>query len=157
MTIATSVVVKPSRSLLIVVGLLSLGVVYVGTAIGLGNVGDLPDWQRWLIAASCMLLAPVGFLRTVAAQKVIRLDISGSGQIRLRNAASTADACDEAEGILVSLLPNSTIWPRFLLLLLRAEDGKLHIVTILPDSLPEEGLRAVAVACRWVAAHNSHR
>jgi toxin CptA len=161
MSIATSVVVKPSRLMLALVGVLCLGVVFVGIVIGLGMVGELPTWQRMLFAISCILLAPIGFLRTVRMQKFVRLDISGTGQIRLSNSASRSAARENrvstsTDGTLVSLLPDSTIWPRFLLLRLQAEDGKVYIVPIWPDSLPAESLRAVAVACRWVAAHNQH-
>jgi toxin CptA len=156
MSIATSVVVRPSRLLLTVVGLLCLGVVLVGIVVGFGVVGELPVWQRTLTAASCIALAPVGFLRVASAQKFVRLDISGTGQIRLCGAASLPEALASTEGVLVGLLPDSTIWPRFLLLRLRAEDGKVYVVPIWPDSLPVESLRAIAVACRWVAAHNLH-
>jgi hypothetical protein len=89
-----------------------------------------------------------------------RLDISGTGQIRLHRTAnvgqrraSGAEKSAADDGLLVILLADSTMWPRFLLLRLQDGEGGVHRVVILPDSLPFEAFRAVSVACRWIAAH----
>ena len=160
MSIAVSVVVKPSQSLFIIVAGICLGAALVGLLIGLGAVGELQTWLRTLCAGFCISLALAGLIRTARRRKTYRVDISGTGQIRLRAAGiAQLPAMQPAsgpadEGLLVSLLADSTIWPRFLLLRLRAEDGSVHIVPILHDCLPEESFRAIAVACRWIAAHN---
>jgi hypothetical protein len=40
------------------------------------------------------------------------------------------------------------------MLRLKATDGHLYNIPILPDSLPQDAFRAVAVASRWIAAHD---
>lgn len=142
---------------MMMVAAICVGVVLIGAALGLGMVGELSVWQRALCALPCILLAPLGFIRTVRVQKTYRIDISGSGQIRLfPQQTSHADKNPGHVGTLVSLLPHSTLWPHFLLLRLRAEDGQVHVLPILPDCVSPDSMRAVAVACRWITAHNLH-
>ncbi|MFI4938735.1 MAG: protein YgfX [Burkholderiales bacterium] len=158
MSIAVSVVVKPSRLLFILVAGICLGAALVGVSVGLGVVGELPVWERTLYAGFCIFLALAGLVRTARRRKTFHVDISGTGQIRLRAEGQSLSFARMQEpnddGLLVKLLADSTIWPRFLLLRLRAEDGRIHIVPILHDCLPEEPFRAISVACRWIAAHN---
>ncbi len=54
----------------------------------------------------------------------------------------------------VHLLPDSTLWPHLLVLRLRSEDGGIRTVPILPDSTSRESFRALAAACRWLAARS---
>jgi hypothetical protein len=161
MSIAVSVVVKPSRLLFALVAGICLGAAAIGALVGLGAVGELPSWLRAICAVFCIFLALTEFIRAARRRKTFHVDISGTGQIRLRFGSVTAAvhrniALQESvgEGLLVKLLADSTIWPHFLLLRLCAEDESVHIVPILSDCLPKESFRAVSVACRWIAAHN---
>lgn len=53
----------------------------------------------------------------------------------------------------VDLMSTSTIWPWLLLLRLKSNNGEVTTVVILPDSLPPDSFRKLAVGCRWMAAH----
>ena len=160
MSIAASVVVSPSKHLLTLAAALCLCVVAIGGALAVGAVGDMALWARLLGASACLLLAGGGFATTLRGQNTYRLDISGSGQIRLLSRApNSPHATDSAackpnqDGMLVTLLADSTLWPHFMLLRLEDESGRLHALPILPDSVSAESFRALSVACRWIAAH----
>lgn len=160
MSIAASVVIKPSRWLFALTAALCLGAAAVGWAVALGAVGELALWLRLVCASLCTALAGAGFAGMMRRRKIYRLDISGSGQIRLRPARPDLRQMPEviskepdADGILVTLLADSTLWPRFLMLRLQDESGRVHVLSILPDSVSAESFRAVSVACRWIAVH----
>jgi hypothetical protein len=160
MSIAASVVVRPSRHLLTLVATLCLGVVAIGGVLALGALAELAFWTRLLCASACLLLAGGGFAATRRGRSAYRLDISGSGQIRLslcvpKAARATDIAASEPNegGMLVTLLADSTLWPHFMLLRLQDQSGRLHALPILPDSVSAESFRALSVACRWIAAH----
>jgi hypothetical protein len=146
--------------LLALVAALCLGVVAIGGALALGALGDMALWARLLCATACLSLAGGGFAATLRGRNAYRLDISGSGQIRLTllarstSRATEITASDPNEGgMLVTLLADSTLWPHFMLLRLQDQNGRLHALPILPDSVSAESFRALSVACRWIAAH----
>ena len=56
-----------------------------------------------------------------------------------------------APGSPVTLLPGATVWPCCILLRLRAKDGAIWPVVVLPDAMPPGQYRAVAVAVRRLA------
>jgi toxin CptA len=133
----------------------SLGVVFI-----FGGVADLSLLIKLICASVCCVSAVAGFVQMLRNRQIYRLDISGVGQIRLSKALPRQSMTGDPTQIpafhdemLVTLLADSTIWPGLLMLRLKAADGHLYNVTILPDSLPPESFRAVAVACRWIAGH----
>jgi toxin CptA len=158
MSIAVSAIVQPSRLLTILTIGMSLVAVAVAVAAGLGMVGGgFTQPVRFLLAAASGFVAVFGFYHGSAIQKTIHIDISGTGQIRVRKAAASR-ACVQAvrsqimeREEVVRLLSASTIWPHMLLLHLRAESGKITVLPILPDSVSRKTFRALAVACRWIA------
>jgi toxin CptA len=162
MSIAVSAVVKPSRLLLAMVGSMCVGVIFVGLMIGAGQLGNLALLPRLSVAATCIFPAVFAFFYTVQMRKTHHIDISGSGLIRLvetsalatspvQSVASHWRGADEV----VSLMANSTLWPYLLLLRLQAEDQRVTVLPILPDSIDKEGFRALSVACHWIAAQNN--
>jgi hypothetical protein len=159
MTIAVSVVVKPSRMLRIVLALLCAGVLAVGISLVCGMVGDMSFSARLACLLLCSALAAGGFFHIVKRQHPYRLDISGTGQIRLISLPEDADCADicnnhpHPTGMLVTLLPDSTLWPRFLILRLQDESRRIYALSIWPHSVSTASFRALAVACRWIAAH----
>jgi toxin CptA len=160
MSIAVSAVVKPSRLLLVMVGGMCAGVILVGVTVGAGLLGELALLPRAGIAVTCILLALFGFYRTVQTRKTHHIDISGIGQIRLAETSGLAASSSmpsnwHADGEVVSLMANSTLWPYLLLLRLKTEQQRITVLPILPDSIDEGGFRALSVACHWIAAHNN--
>lgn len=160
MSIAVTVMVRPSRFLSELLRSMCLCVALVGIAIGFSWVGDLSLPFRLPIAAACILASATYFYAKHNCN-TYQIAISGDGQIRLSEYGAVFDAtlhpaCNDASGdaYLVSLQENSIIWPLLLLLRLKADNGKTFIVPIFPDGLSVSGFRCLSVACRWIAMHN---
>jgi len=160
MSIALTVVVRPSRILNALLRSMCFCVASVGIAIGFAWVSDLSLPYRLPIAITCILTA-TACLYAESYRNTYRISISGDGQIRLSEYdavfdATICSACDDASGevFLVSLQDNSIIWPQLLLLHLKADNKKTFIVPIFLDGLSASGFRSLSVACRWIATHN---
>jgi toxin CptA len=160
MSIAVSAVVHPSRVLFVLKGGMALIAIGVATAIGTGQIGDLPLAVCALLSSLVFFLASFGFYHGIRSRKTIQLDISGTGQIRLRNAevkpSCTATFRPHVKeiGEVVRLMDNSTLLPRMLVLRLRSESGRVTVVLVFPDSVNRETFRALSVACRWISVQN---
>jgi hypothetical protein len=161
MSIAVSVMVKPSRLLLMTVGAMCLLVAAIGVIIASGHVGGLHAIARPSISICSFFLAVFGFYHTARNQLTLHIDISGTGQIRVARGGGSTSSCREqnwphvTNGEVVRMMKDSTIWPKLLLLRLQAEDGKITVVPVLPDCVSRDSFRALSVACRWIAAHNN--
>ncbi|RZI40162.1 hypothetical protein EGT07_25265 [Herbaspirillum sp. HC18] len=157
MSIAVSTVVHPSRILLAATTMMSVSAACVGIAVGIGAVGEVLLPVRLLIAASLVFLAFFGFYHGTRNRKPIHIDISGTGQIRLRKVGEI-HPCTDADrphlntmGEVVRLMNDTTIWPRMLILRLQAANGEITIVPVFPDGVSRHGFRALEVACRWIS------
>jgi len=160
MSIAVSAVIKPSRALFVLTVGMSLSVVGIGISIGMGYVGALALPLRLSLATADIFLALLGFYCTVRARKTHPIDISGIGQIRLMEYKTLASIplqplLQTQSSHEVTLMANSTLWSFMLILRLKTENQQIVTVPILPDSVGPEEFRALAVACRWIAAHNN--
>ncbi|WP_158590398.1 flagellar hook-length control protein [Noviherbaspirillum cavernae] len=161
MSIAVSVVVKPSRLLLILVGGVCASVIAAGSMISLGVIGNLSALPRGVIAVFSFFPALFGFYHTVQNRKAIHIDISGIGQVRLKELSASIGSCQEPNwphvnsSVPVRLLQDSTLWSQLLLLRLQTDNGTVVVVSILPDCVSRDEFRALSVACRWIAAHKS--
>jgi len=163
MSIAVSAVVKPSKLLQLCVGIGCLLILYVAAAIAMGSVGELSFQLRWAIAFALVFSGVLAFLHVFLSRKTFHIDISGIGQIRLKEDTDIGDLKRQQEKqnrensmYPVRLMENSTIWPYLLLLRLRAEDRRIRTLVVLPDCMDSQAFRALQVACRWLAAHNVH-
>ncbi|HYD78440.1 MAG TPA: protein YgfX [Paucimonas sp.] len=161
MSIALSVVIKPSRLVLAMVGAICLGCASIGISIGFGLSGELHPAVRIVLACLCVCASIDGLWRAIRMGKTHHVDISGIGQIRLVETTALADPAfcgsppDSVHaGELVSLMDDSTLWPFLLLLRLRTENGRIKTVIVLPDSADRAEFRALSVACRWIVAHS---
>ena len=158
MSIAVSSVVKPSRLLRAMVGCLCRGTALIGCLLGLGQVGNSLLFPRVGAGGVCIIFALLGFCRIARNGNIRRIDISGTGQIRLTEYQTPEHAFSGTDrrhnlnsGAVVRLMADSTIWPNLLLLRLQAEDRKVSVLSILPDSVTANDFRALSVACRWIA------
>lgn len=161
MSIAVSAVVQPSRILLLMVCAMSAIAASIGAMISLGFIGELSVPARMAVGPLMVILAVFGFYHGIRHRKPIHIDISGTGQLRLAE-IDAIRPCRGAEwphvkgsAEVVQILTNSTIWPHMLLLRLRADSGRLIVLPILPDCVSRDSFRALSVACRWIAAHNT--
>ncbi len=132
MSIAVSVIVRPSRGLRVAHAGLCCGVM-ASAAVCPGVLASL----------LCLLAGALAWWRGRPPAIAHRLDISGVGHVRL----AVYQHNDGAR----RLLGGSTLWPRLLLLRLCDPAGKVWLVAVLPDSIAAADWRAVALACRAVA------
>lgn len=164
--LAISVMVRPSRLLLLAAGGICLAVLCAAGLTAFGGADTLPSMLRFSAAGICAVLAASGFFRVLGARKTFHIDISGVGQIRLRqdidlaaSAAHTKHAITDGQSgaEVVQLLADSTLWPHFMLLRLKFDNGRIAAIPVLPDSMDADSFRRLALACRWVAAQTSAR
>lgn len=139
----------------------------IGGWVAMGWIGEISLLARLMTGGICLLAAGTGLSRALRVQKTYKIDISGVGQIRLagitpRSASSSSAPAplvsprvDTGRSEVVRLMDGSTLWPYLMLLRLQAEDGRVTIVPVLPDCVSVATFRALAVACRWIAAHNN--
>lgn len=157
MSIAVSAIVRSSRVLGTARLCLCALTIASGALLAITGHARAPYW----IGAACAL-AGVGAIFPLKPRKTLRIDISGVGQIRLTVyqgmglAHANPALEDSCEPVVVSLMAGSTLWPHLLLLRLRAQDGKVSVVPLLPDCAAPSTLRALAVACRAIAARSGN-
>jgi toxin CptA len=163
MTIAVSAVVKSSKILQSAVCIYCILILLIASLIGMGKVGDLSFSVRWIISLVLIFLAMLALSTVFLRRKTFHIDISGIGQIRLKEDSGIGGLRRQREehkngnsSHLVQLRKDSTIWPYLLLLRLRAEDRRIHTLVILPDCMDRQAFRTLAIACRWIAAQNVH-
>jgi hypothetical protein len=131
----------------------------VSTAlIGVGTISLLQlFWDSTGVVAG---IAISGATLAVLACDVLRkrdgkitLMIAGDGQISLlRRRQGHLAGVDQLE--IVQMMPDSTLWPFFILLRLRLQNKKVIAVPFFQGDLPPELFRRLSVACRWIAARN---
>jgi toxin CptA len=134
------------------VGGMCLCIAFSGVMLGAGQVGNLAPWTRIAAAAACVVIAVLVLYHVSQSRKTYRIDISGVGQIRLTEFKGLATPLSAGGSEVVQLAADSTLWPK--LLRLQAEDRRIAVLPILPDSVAVSEFRALSVACRWIAAHN---
>jgi toxin CptA len=78
--------------------------------------------------------------------KTHRIDVSGTGAIRLTVQQKVGAGALASNGIVVMLLPETLVWPHILLLHLGDAQGKRTVVPVLRDSLPPPDYRVLRVA-----------
>lgn len=136
--------VAPSR--LARAGLLLFALAQLGAAFTVGKV--LPE--RVAGAPFCVaffLLAALFLLHGWAtATKTHQIDVSGTGAIRLTVQQEMEAGGSASNGFVVTLLPDTLVWPQLMLLHLADVDGARHIVPVLRDSLAPSEYRALRVA-----------
>lgn len=146
MSIAVTVVIAPSRCLRCL--LAGFGAFLFAAACAVGLAAS-PGFAAAPCVAAALLFAAVCVLHAALGPAMVhRIDISGPGQIRLTVKQGVRQ--DKCKGLPARLSAGSTLWPRMLLLCLETADGTRipmrTSVAVLPDSLPPEAFRALAVA-----------
>ena len=143
-SIAVSALVVPSRRLRIAVALYALanfGAAWVCLAI-------LPE--RFVFSVVCALFFLIAALFLLHGctrlDKTHRIDVSGTGALRLTVQQEVGTGPAAATDIAVSLLPGSLLWPQLMLLRLGDAGGATHVVPVLRDSLSPTEYRRLRVA-----------
>jgi toxin CptA len=158
-SIAVSAVVHPSRILLSLVLLYGVFLLASAMLIGFSYIGDFPLYVCLFVIFLTFLALSVALNWAVRQRKVVRLDISMNGQIRLvehNGLTGSPSLCagEAGSGCVVQLMSDSVLWPGLLLLRLKTEANHIIALPILRDSMNADAFRALSVACRWIAAQN---
>lgn len=162
MSIATSAIIKPSRTLYLL-KLLMACVLFV-TAARLITMAA-PKTPDIVHTVACLLCVFAGCLLALSCRTLaitLRIDITATGQIRLTHTShdafkhgSVQQTQAVIEGEAVQLMKDSTLWSSMLILRLRNGSGKVIVLPILRDSMTKNAFRSVCVACHWIAAQNT--
>ncbi|MBC7501263.1 MAG: hypothetical protein H7315_12305 [Herminiimonas sp.] len=155
MSIAVSAIIKPSKTLFVIVSFMSLGMIVLGALVVLIQMALYANWLRLSVMMIFTLLAGILYHQAIIQPRVIRIDISGIGQIRLFNESHRDSDLHPRSGHLMRLIPGSTLWTGLLLLRMQDDIGQTKVLIVLPDSLADDGFRSLSVACRWIAGHNN--
>ena len=161
MSIAVSAQVYPSRFF----SVCALGMATLTGMTGLlavsGAAGTFGFWGRFVVFG-VSLAAAISFVYLYFhAKKTFWIDISGSGQIRIRE--DIADVSRRAffgKQIVPDtedfvLARGTTVWPMLLLLRLQSSSIRERYFLIFYDAVTEAEFKALYTACSWLAARQS--
>ncbi len=162
MTIAVSVVVFPSRGLLLSVYAMAFMVLLAAVLI-LFDAYELSAGIRLQISAIATISGSLAVFKASRRRKTFHIDISGIGQIRLTQYSEVSAfhektdlALDGTTGAVVHLCPESVLWPQCLLLRLKCDEGAVFFIPVLQDSMSGPGFAELSVACRYLATRNAN-
>jgi hypothetical protein len=155
MSIAVSAVIAPSR--LLRLALCTLAAACLAAALWLAA---RPNGFHGgaALALVCLAGAVAAGRRACRCTTTRRIDISGPGEIRLlvQHSMGAAPVGGARAAPPWQLAPGSTLWPGLLIVRLRRGPGApVTVVTILPDSVPAEHFRKIAVALRAIAGRDN--
>jgi len=148
--IALSVQIAPSRRLRALLFLAAL--VHAGAASYIVARAAQLAWP-WPLAGACCLAAALCAAAAGQPLKMRRIDISKAGAVRLTVQQKLPEG-----GRAVRLLPGSLLWGQLLVLRFGSLDDAAAApctVLVLPDSVGRASFRALAVAMRAIAGHDS--
>lgn len=155
MSLAVSVIVKPSRLLLVLIAVIFITAISISIFLGLNN--KFPYLIRVLFSSLGLFLSFFGFCHIVKTRKNLHISISNVGQIRINKLDCSPHDAQRAninnESNLVYLLNDSVILPYLIILHLSTKSGKIIIVPILPGVISRDDFRALLVACKWITNH----
>jgi toxin CptA len=163
MTIAVSVVVRPSRIVMLSTCATAFAAVLAACSLLLGS-HESSAALRLHISFIATICSAAAVFRAVRLRKTFHIDISGIGQIRLTQYSGMLAwyenanfALDGDLGQVVHLSRNSVLWPQCLLLRLKPVTGSGSWVVVLPDAVAGCGFAGLSVACRIIAKRNVDR
>lgn len=161
MTIAVSVMVFPSHLLAFAVRAIAF-LAALAIVLILFNPSNLSAIFCFQIALLASILVGSAIFTLRRPGKTFHIDISGIGQIRLTQYSGESEtrgnlglALDGNSGLVVHLSSASVLWPHFLLLRLKLEEGTVLSVPVLPDSLKGPGFAGLSVAFRYIATRDA--
>ena len=156
MTIAVSAVIRPSRLSLILILLFAFNLCLTAVLLFHRLESFLGFIQRLTVAVVCVIPVFALLISVFRSRNIVRIDISGNGQIRLFHTKRSAHTFQFQNNFeigrndyeIVRLLGDSTLWPYYLSLRLQSNTGKIFVVSIFPDSVEQSLYRSLLVALR---------
>ncbi|MDB5118704.1 MAG: flagellar hook-length control protein [Mucilaginibacter sp.] len=152
MSIAIAVQSSSSKTGSLLMAIVSTALIGVGTITLMQLFPDSLD-KTCGIAGIGVLFAVFACFTLYKRCGSIALTITDSGQMRLSGLNQDYVGGEDRADI-VQMMPDSTIWPFFILLRLRKQNKKLIVVPFFPGNLSPELFRRLSVACRWIATRN---
>lgn len=162
-SIATSVVVRPSRLLRWLMLSMAALLSYVSVRLSQAPVGGDDLVIHQLLAIVCVAAAIRLFYTALTRSTSFVIDISGTGAIHLhhtgrvaadeRYSVSDGQHCSEV----VQLLKDSTLWSSMLLLRFQSTKDRVIVIPVFPDSMSADSFRALSIACRWIIRQDPQR
>ena len=165
MSIAVSAVIRPSRLYLFLCLLFSLDLCITAVLLCHRLVELFNLVQCLAVLIVCVIPVFALLFSVFRSRNIVRIDISGNGQIRLFQTKRTTphyqvrlySELDLDAGVIVRLLGDSTLWPHIMSLRLQSERGKIFTVFVLPDSVEKKIYRSLMVALRCVKNHEAQQ
>jgi hypothetical protein len=161
-TIAVSLVVRPSETLLRAIWAMAIAAMLAAFLIFFQSC-DLSAGIRLQIFAIVSISAGYTVFNASFHRKTFHIDISGIGQIRMKQYSGVSAsgenihfALDGHLGPVVHLRPESVLWPQFLLLRLKPDLGPAISIIVFPDSMSGTGFADLSVSCRYIAMRNAN-
>lgn len=163
MSIAISAQINPSRffsacvlGMAFILGLTALLVISELT-------GEFDLYGRVIVTISSLIAAAFFIFLDFRSKKSFWIDISGSGQIHIREYIGNVSiqtlnkkkAVQDAEAFFMA--NGSTIWPGLLLLNLSSDSKKKKFLWIFFDSVREDEFKALYIACQWLTMHKNEK
>jgi toxin CptA len=151
MSIAVSVIARPSRIHRLLLGGCSLAQAGAALAVGIVTSGRFPaaTWLALMLAATAAGL----MCSVVQRPKTHRIDISGTGELRVTvqqnvrvPGAARVAAGAPAAGAPAVLLPGSVVWPMLVVLRHAVPGAAAGVLMVWRDSVDAATWRALAVA-----------
>ncbi|MDB5992232.1 MAG: hypothetical protein JWQ10_3635 [Herbaspirillum sp.] len=150
MSIAISVRSGPSKIGTLLMAIASTALIGVGAVALLQLFRDAAGVTAGIVISGVTLVVFACHVMRKRYGK-ITLMIAGDGQISLlRRRQGCFAGMDQLE--IVQMMPDSTLWPFFILLRLRLQNKKVIAVPFFQGDLSPELFRRLSVACRWIAA-----
>ena len=153
MTIALTVVIKPSRIILCTLLCMSC-LASLALALFLSN----QQFLNFFYPASSYLVGMLAFcllsgyaLHVWRKEGVWRLDVAADGTMKLREEPQA-----RASGVAfsVTLNPHSVIWTTVMVLHLSPDDSKNRTLIVLKDSLDSDSFQRLRVSLLWARQHH---
>lgn len=159
MSIAVSVCISPSRCLAVFMNGMAGFFLMTGVLISMDCIGPFVSGWKWIMVPLFILSGIFLVYHGLRVRKTLWLDISGNGQIRLREyrgygsdaAADEMDSCAGSD--VLTMAENSTIWSWLLILCLMSDSGRIIRIPIFFDSMRPDEFRALYTTCKWIGVH----
>ncbi len=161
MSIAVSTEIRPSRFFSACIFGMAILMALTGLLVVSELIGTFRFWGRLSVFAISLVSAAFFIFLHFCSKKTFRVEISGSGKIRLREEGDhmpepvsyPGQAVEEADDFY--LANDSTVWPMMLLLCLESESGRKKSIMVFPDSVREGEFQALYIACQWLLVHQN--
>jgi|GEM_PF-3226445 len=153
MSIALTLVLRPSRVLQI--SAIFFSILLIAIAVQIGCNESIAIYLRIGAALFCLSLSLVNILHASAiGTKGWHISISGQGEIRCQMKKNLSDSKKNHQIQPYRLVAGTTIWPKMLFLRLRSVDSDDKINLVIPsDALDKDEFRRLSIACRWIVKH----